>query len=72
MIVVLKPGMAQQEVQAVADRIERLGLKAFVVVGKERTIIGAIGDERLIVDQTLESFPRCGKGPANFEAIQAR
>jgi len=57
MIVVLKPGMAQQEVQAVADRIERLGLKAFVVVGKERTIIGAIGDERLLVDQTLESFP---------------
>ena len=57
MIVVLKPGMAQKEVQAVADRIESLGLKAFVVVGKERTIIGAIGDERLLVDQTLESFP---------------
>ena len=57
MIVVLKPGMAQKEVQAVADRIESLGLKAFVVVGKERTIIGAIGDERLLADQTLESFP---------------
>ncbi len=57
MIVVLKPGMAQKEVQAVADRIESLGLKAFVVVGKERTIIGAIGDERLLVDRTLESFP---------------
>ncbi|MEE9550930.1 MAG: 3-deoxy-7-phosphoheptulonate synthase [Candidatus Binatia bacterium] len=57
MIVVLKPGMAQEEVQVVADRIESLGLKAFVVVGKERTIIGAIGDERLLADQTLESFP---------------
>ncbi len=57
MIVVLKPGMAQEEVQVVSDRIESLGLKAFVVVGKERTIIGAIGDERLLVDQTLESFP---------------
>ena len=57
MIVVLKPGMTQEEVQVVADRIESLGLKAFVVVGKERTIIGAIGDERLLADQTLESFP---------------
>ncbi|MEE9550755.1 MAG: 3-deoxy-7-phosphoheptulonate synthase [Candidatus Binatia bacterium] len=57
MIVVLKPGMAQEEVQVVADRIESLGLKAFVVVGKERTIIGAIGDERILADQTLESFP---------------
>lgn len=57
MIVVLKPGMPKKDVQAVADRIESLGLKAFVVVGKERTIIGAIGDERLLVDQTLESFP---------------
>jgi 3-deoxy-7-phosphoheptulonate synthase len=57
MIVVLKPGMAKEEVQVVADRIESLGLKAFVVVGKERTIIGAIGDERLLADQTLESFP---------------
>ncbi len=57
MIVVLKPGMPKKDVQAVADRIESLGLKAFVVVGKERTIIGAIGDERLLADQTLESFP---------------
>jgi 3-deoxy-7-phosphoheptulonate synthase len=57
MIVVLKPGMAQEEIQVVADRIESLGLKAFVVEGKERTIIGAIGDERILADQTLESFP---------------
>lgn len=57
MIVVLRPGLTQDEIQKVVERIESLGLKAFVAEGKERTIIGAIGDERLLVDQTLESFP---------------
>jgi len=57
MIVVLKPGLTDGEIQNVIKRIEGFGLRAHVSVGKERTIIGAIGDERILVDQTLESFP---------------
>ncbi|TMA13690.1 MAG: 3-deoxy-7-phosphoheptulonate synthase [Deltaproteobacteria bacterium] len=57
MIVVLKPGLTQDEVQKVVERIESFGLKAHISEGTERTIIGAIGDERLMADQTLESFP---------------
>jgi 3-deoxy-7-phosphoheptulonate synthase len=57
MIVVLKPGLSEEDVHKVVERIESLGLKAHISVGKERTIIGAIGDERLLADQTLESFP---------------
>ncbi len=57
MIVVLKPGLTDGEVQNVIKRIEGFGLRAHVSVGKERTIIGAIGDERILIDQTLESFP---------------
>ncbi len=57
MIVVLKPGLTQDEIQKVVQRIESFGLKAHLSEGKERTIIGAIGDERLLADQTLESFP---------------
>lgn len=57
MIVVLKPGLKQEEIQKVIERIESFGLKAHISEGKERTIIGAIGDERLMADQTLESFP---------------
>jgi 3-deoxy-7-phosphoheptulonate synthase len=57
MIVVLKPGLTQDEIQRVVERIESFGLRAHISEGKERTIIGAIGDERLLVDQTLESFP---------------
>jgi 3-deoxy-7-phosphoheptulonate synthase len=57
MIVVLKPGLADDDVQKVVKRIEEFGLRAHISVGKERTIIGAIGDERILLDQTLESFP---------------
>ncbi len=57
MIVVLKPGLSEVEIQKVVERIERFGLRAHISEGKERTIIGAIGDERLLADQSLESFP---------------
>src|SRR3990172_12491128 len=57
MIVVLKPGLTQEEIHKVVERIESFGLRAHLSEGKERTIIGAIGDERLLADQTLESFP---------------
>lgn len=57
MIVVLKPGLSDEDIHKVVERIESLGLKAHISVGKERTIVGAIGDERLLADQTLESFP---------------
>jgi len=57
MIVVLKPGLTQDEIQKVVERIESFGLRAHLSEGKERTIIGAIGDERLLADQSLESFP---------------
>lgn len=57
MIVVLKPGIQPEEVQRVVQRIESFGLRAHLSEGKERTLIGAIGDERLLADQSLESFP---------------
>ena len=57
MIVVLKPDLKPADIQKVVERIESFGLKAHISEGKERTIIGAIGDERLLADQSLESFP---------------
>lgn len=57
MIVVLKPGLTQDEVRKVVKRIESFGLRAHISEGTERTIVGAIGNERLLADQSLESFP---------------
>ena len=57
MIVVLRPGTTQDEIQKIVERIEGFGLRAHISQGEERTIIGAIGNERLLADQTLEAFP---------------
>ena len=46
MIIVLKPGAGDGEIEDVCRRIEALGLRAHVSRGEQRTVIGAIGDDR--------------------------
>ena len=46
MIVVLKPNITKKEETAVLKEIRKLGYKPHVMRGVERTVIGAIGDER--------------------------
>ncbi len=46
MIIVLKPGTTEQDVQSVENKITELGLSVHTSRGTERIIIGAIGDER--------------------------
>jgi 3-deoxy-7-phosphoheptulonate synthase len=46
MIIVLKPGTQDADVEDVCRRIEGLGLRAHVSRGEQRTVIGAIGDDR--------------------------
>ncbi|HUX01661.1 MAG TPA: 3-deoxy-7-phosphoheptulonate synthase [Phycisphaerae bacterium] len=45
MIIVLKSGATQADLDAVVARVEEMGLKAHVSRGEFRTIVGAIGDE---------------------------
>ena len=56
MIVVMKPGATEEQVQAMARRVEEMGLKAHVIVGTQRTVIAAIGEKRNGEQETLESF----------------
>ncbi|MSU60869.1 MAG: 3-deoxy-7-phosphoheptulonate synthase [Pedosphaera sp.] len=46
MIVVLKPKISAKEEKAVLSEIKKLGYKPHVMRGVERTVVGAIGDER--------------------------
>ncbi|MFQ5614226.1 MAG: 3-deoxy-7-phosphoheptulonate synthase [Anaerolineae bacterium] len=46
MIIIMKMGASQEEIDHVVTRITDLGFKAHVSQGEERTIIGVIGDER--------------------------
>ena len=57
MIIVFKPDATEQDITHVADRLRELGLKSQMSRGEERTIIGVIGDERLLDNQPLRTFP---------------
>ncbi|NSW75726.1 MAG: 3-deoxy-7-phosphoheptulonate synthase [Candidatus Atribacteria bacterium] len=46
MIIVLRSGAAPQEIEEVVRRLKKLGFGVHISQGTERTIIGAIGDER--------------------------
>ena len=46
MIIVLKAGSSDAEVEDVCRRIERMGYQAHTIRGELRTVIGAVGDDR--------------------------
>lgn len=56
MIIVLKPRTTEVEIAQLVKKIESFGLVAHVSKGTERTIIGAIGDERILQERGLEAF----------------
>ncbi len=56
MIIVLKPDATEEEKQHLLDRIDELGLKPHISVGKSRTIIGVIGDEDVIRALPIEAI----------------
>ncbi len=57
MIVVMKRGATQQEIDHMVKRVEQLGLKSHVIYGTERTVIAAIGEKRDEHRSSLESGP---------------
>ncbi|NJD67939.1 MAG: 3-deoxy-7-phosphoheptulonate synthase [Candidatus Methylomirabilota bacterium] len=46
MIIVMKTGAHESEIREVIRRIEELGYQAHIIEGTQRTVIGAVGDER--------------------------
>lgn len=57
MIVVMQPGATSAQISHVTDRIEQSGLQSRVVVGTERTVVLAVGDERHVgLQEALESI----------------
>jgi 3-deoxy-7-phosphoheptulonate synthase len=58
MIIVMGQGASPKEIRAAIARIKELGYTPHPIYGKERTVLGAIGDERgKFVLQSLESLP---------------
>jgi 3-deoxy-7-phosphoheptulonate synthase len=46
MIIVMKHGASEEELNHVVEVIEKLGYSAHLIRGVERTVVGAVGDER--------------------------
>ena len=57
MIVVMKPGSSQAQVEHVIQLVREMGLKDHVIVGQERTVVAVIGDDRFKDRSVLESAP---------------
>ncbi|WP_447970509.1 3-deoxy-7-phosphoheptulonate synthase [Nitrospira sp. M1] len=57
MIIVMKPEATEQDVEHLVERLRELGLKAQVSIGEERTVVGVIGDDRILQGQPLTVFP---------------
>lgn len=54
MIIVMKTGSQESEINEIARVLESLGLGVHISKGTERTIIGVIGDKRVLNDVPLE------------------
>ncbi len=57
MIIVMKTTATEDELNHLVEHVEQLGLKANVLRGTERTVVAAIGDERVQGVRALESAP---------------
>ena len=57
MIVVMKPGATEPQVQHVIDLVKEYGLKDHVIRGTDRTVIACIGDKRMVDKGAIENAP---------------
>src|SRR3954465_12592727 len=77
MVVVMKPGASQRQVDHVIERIEQLGLRSHIIVGTERTVIAALGEKRDGAKQALETGEGVEKvvpilAPYKMASLEAR
>ena len=57
MIIVMKPGSTKKQIDHIVEKIKEYKLTPHISKGKETTIIGIIGDERILQNVPLESLP---------------
>ncbi|MBZ4666202.1 3-deoxy-7-phosphoheptulonate synthase [Mahella sp.] len=57
MVIVMKPNATQQQIDNISEYLKKLGLGVHISMGAEYTIIGIIGDKRLLGDTPIELMP---------------
>lgn len=61
MMIVLEPNVKEEEIQHIVKTVESKGLKVHRSRGVDKTLIGLIGDKRIIAELPLESYPGVAK-----------
>ena len=56
MIIVTRPNITDAELAHIVERVESAGLRTHLSRGERRTIVGCIGDERLLAEVPLRSL----------------
>lgn len=57
MIIILKSEASDEQIHVVEEKLRAMGMQPHVSRGIQRTVIGAIGDERKIDKEALEALP---------------
>lgn len=57
MVIVMKPYATEEQIQHIVDRLHGFGLREHISRGEERTLIGAIGDERVLRTIPIQAAP---------------
>ncbi|MDA1081852.1 MAG: 3-deoxy-7-phosphoheptulonate synthase [Gemmatimonadetes bacterium] len=57
MIIVTRPHVTDPELDAIREVVERAGLQTHLSRGEHRTIVGCIGDERMLAEVGLSTLP---------------
>ncbi len=54
MIIVMSPNATKKNIENVIKKIERLNLRTHLSEGEDRTIVGVIGDKKIIANLEME------------------
>ncbi len=57
MIIIMKHDATDEQINHVTDKLKSLGFGVHLSKGVERTVIGAIGDKRLLVSENIQVLP---------------
>ncbi|MGM0653240.1 MAG: 3-deoxy-7-phosphoheptulonate synthase [Bacillota bacterium] len=57
MIVVMNPGVKEEEVKKITNKLEQMGYGVHLSTGENRTVIGVIGQRREEAAQAMEAMP---------------
>jgi 3-deoxy-7-phosphoheptulonate synthase len=57
MIIIMKPDASEDQITHVTEKLKKLGFGVHLSKGVERTVIGAIGDKKLLISENVGVLP---------------